>query len=189
MVVLTATPGPGVFATVAKSLSSGFVPASRVVFGIVLGDLVFLTLAMLGLGIVAETLGDTFVLLRWAGALYLIWLGCRLWASPSAAALQQTHSASGGFVSGLLLTLGNPKVMAFYVGFLPTFVDLAHLSLPDIALVASVVSGVLLSVLLAYAYAASYAGGLVRSPLWARSVSRASGATMMGTGAAVATHC
>ena len=61
MFLLAATPGPGVFATVARSLASGFGHATVVVAGIVTGDLVFLLLAIYGLASFAELLGDFFL--------------------------------------------------------------------------------------------------------------------------------
>ena len=82
MFVLAATPGPGVFATVARALASGFVPAAELVVGIVIGDLVYLLLAIFGLGALAAVLGELFVVVKYAGAAYLLWLGWRLWHAP-----------------------------------------------------------------------------------------------------------
>ncbi len=126
--VLAATPGPGVLATVARAMASGFLPASQVVLGIVLGDVVFVLLAIFGLGALASLLGDLFIVVKIGGAAYLIWLGVKLWRSPADVDQpQQTVATSGvsNWLSGLLITLANPKVILFYLGLLPTFIDLA----------------------------------------------------------------
>ena len=166
MFLLAATPGPGVFATVARSMASGFGHAAVVVAGIVTGDLIFLLLAIFGLASFATLLGDLFLLVKIAGGLYLIWLGLRIWSSkPDAVEIHGVRELSWkqNFLSGLVITLGNPKVILFYLGFLPTFLDLATLSTGEVAIVAAVVSVVLGSVMLFYAWSAARARELFRS--------------------------
>ena len=185
MFLLAATPGPGVFATVARSLASGFGHATVVVAGIVTGDLVFLLLAIYGLASFAELLGDFFLFVKIAGGLYLVWLGVRIWNSkPEAVEIHGVRELSWkqNFLSGLVITLGNPKVILFYLGFLPTFLDLAKLSTGDVAIVATVVSVVLGSVMLVYAWSAARARELFRSSRAKRIMNRKAGSVMMATG-------
>ena len=130
MFILAVTPGPGVFATVARSLASGFSHAAMVVAGIVCGDLLFLLLAIYGLSFIADLLGSLFSLVKYVGGLYLVYLGLRIWfSSPQLSQVQGVHELSwkNNFLSGLVITLGNPKVMLFYLGFLPSFLDLQQL--------------------------------------------------------------
>jgi len=70
--VLAASPGPGVFATVARSLASGFRPALAVICGIILGDIIFLLLATFGLSMIAQALGDLFLVVKICGGAYLV---------------------------------------------------------------------------------------------------------------------
>jgi len=189
MFILAATPGPGVLATVARALGSGFAQAAELVLGIVLGDLVYLLLAVFGLGALATVLGDLFVVVKYLGAAYLLWLGWRLWQSPAATGegIAATSSARrSNIISGLLITLANPKVILFYLGLLPTFVDLPALTTGDLVVVVLVVSGVLGATLLAYAWAAARARLLVRNPRVARAMNRTAGGAMMLAGAALA---
>ncbi len=189
MLLLAITPGPGVFATVARALSIGFSRASVVVLGIVAGDLIFLLLAIYGLSAAAELLGGFFAVIRYLGAAYLIWLGIKLWkAKPRAAGVDDTgkHSWQATFFSGLFITLGNPKVILFYLGFLPTFVELPTLTTLDVFAVTTVVSVVLAATLLAYAYAASRARKLFRNPGAERILNRSAGSAMVATGAVLA---
>ena len=79
--------------------------------------------------------------------------------------------------------MGNPKVILFYLGFLPTFVQLDQLSMIDIAVVACVVSFVLGSVMLSYAYTASRARKLFKNENAQKNMNRAAGSAMIATGA------
>ena len=189
MFLLAITPGPGVFATVARALASGFLHASVVVAGIVVGDLTFLLLAIYGLAAVAELMGGFFTLVKFAGAAYLVWLGIRLWRSRAVAteaAPIEEASWWSNFLSGLFITLGNPKVILFYLGFLPAFVDLTTLIMTDVVMIAAVVSLVLGLTMLGYAYAASSARQLFRSPGARQLLNRASGGVMIATGTVLA---
>jgi len=191
MFLLAITPGPGVFATVARALASGFGHAAVVVLGIVLGDLVFLLLAIYGLAAAAGLLGDFFTLVKLGGAAYLAWLGVKLWRSRTIAttttAIEETNW-SANLVSGLVITLGNPKVILFYLGFLPAFVDLQTLQTADVLMIAIVVSLVLGATMLGYAYAAARARRLFQSPKAKRLLNRTSGGVMIATGTVLATR-
>ncbi len=200
MLILAASPGPGVFATVARSLASGFRPALAVITGIVIGDIIYLMFAIWGLSIVAQTLGELFVVVRICGGIYLFWLGLKIWFSKplekeaktktetgtGTGQLKAQHSQSGNIISGLLITLSNPKVILFYCGFLPTFIDLSILKGIDILLIVCVITIVLSSVLTIYAYMASHARLIFSSPRAIKRLNRSAGGVMMATGIAIA---
>ncbi len=192
MMVLAASPGPGVFATVARSLASGFRPALAVILGIVVGDIIYLLFAIFGLSIVARSLEQLFIFVRIAGGIYLFWLGLKIWFSkPPEKVSQQLlapPSQPGNILSGLVITLSNPKVVLFYCGFLPTFIDLSVLELPDIFLIGSVVAIVLSAVLMTYAYMASRARQLFSSQKAVKRLNRSAGGVMMVTGVTIATR-
>jgi threonine/homoserine/homoserine lactone efflux protein len=186
MFVLAITPGPGVFATVSKAIAWGFRKTIPVIAGIVAGDLIFLLLAIWGLAAIAEAFGALFLAIKYFGGAYLIWLGVKLWrANPSAIELRGTKAQSGkmSFLGGLSITLGNPKVILFYLGFLPTFVDLTRLRAIDIIIVACIVSTVLGSVMLSYAFAAAHARRLFKAKNSQKYMNQAAGSVMIGTGA------
>jgi threonine/homoserine/homoserine lactone efflux protein len=191
MFLLAITPGPGVFATVSKALASGFRHAVPVVAGIVVGDLVFLLFAIYGLAVIAETFSLMFTAVKYFGGVYLIWLGIRLWRStPASLEIAESISQSKrfSFFGGLSITLGNPKVILFYLGFLPTFLDLQSLTNLDIAVVAFVVSVVLGAVMLLYAFMASRARELLKSERAQNRMNRTAGSVMIGTGAVLLTR-
>lgn len=185
MFLLAITPGPGVFATVSKALAAGFRHTLPVILGIVLGDLVFLLLAIYGLAAIAESFSALFTVIKYLGAAYLIWLGIKLWCSkPTTDDLEQLAGQSGrfSFLGGLSITLSNPKVILFYMGFLPTFVDLAKLSGMEIIVVAIVVTVVLGAVMMFYAFTASRARKVFKSESAQQTMNRTAGTAMIGTG-------
>ncbi len=186
MFLLAITPGPGVFATVSKALSSGFKHTVPVIIGIVAGDLIFLLFAIYGLAAIAESFNTLFLLIRCLGSGYLVWLGIKLWRSTPAGIdvltiKSQSHKYS--FLGGLSITLGNPKVIIFYLSFLPTFIQLDQLSTVDVVIVASVVSLVLGGVMLFYAYTASRTRELFKSANAQKIMNKTAGTAMIGTGA------
>jgi len=192
MLVLAASPGPGVFATVARALASGFLPALAVIIGIVLGDIIFLMFAFFGLSIIAQALGDLFFIVKICGGAYLIFLGIKIWMREPALASNEDGNHNrpgwGNFVSGLVVTLSNPKVILFYCGFLPTFLDLSALTLSDLALVVGIITIVLACVLSTYALLASRARRMFTNKKAARRLNRAAGGVMIATGVAIATR-
>src|SRR3954468_18636122 len=112
------SPGPGVAALVARVVGRGARGAGAFAAGLVLGDLVWLAAAILGLAVVAQTFHEVFLVIKYAGAAYLLYLAYRMWTAPVAARdIAADTRPDGGlrlFVAGLALTLGNPKVGAFY---------------------------------------------------------------------------
>jgi len=190
MFLLAIAPGPGVFATVARALASGFKHSAVVVAGIVTGDLIFLLFAIFGLSAIAENLHGVFLVIKYIGAGYLIILGIRLWMKkPKQIKISgiKDYSWKSNYLTGLFTTLGNPKVILFYVGFLPTFVDLTSLSGIDVFAIASVVTLVLSATMLSYGFAAANARRIFQSTKSQRIMNRSAGSAMILTGGILAT--
>ena len=190
MLVLAASPGPGVFATTARAMASGFRPALAVIWGIVLGDIIFLLFAAFGLSMVARVLGNLFFLVKICGGAYLVYLGVKIWLQKPELVQSHQNSASrskwGNFVSGIIITLSNPKVILFYCGFLPTFLDLSALTIIDLALVVVIITAVLSGVLITYAYLASRARRMFTNERAVKRLNRAAGGVMVAAGVAIA---
>jgi len=190
MFILAITPGPGVFAAVSQALSSGFRSSLELIAGIVLGDIVFLLLAIFGLSALVHILGDLFFIVRLAGGLYLIWLGWKMFtAMPSVSDTRtegEKSSSTQRFLSGFLITLGNPKVILFYAGFLPTFVDLTCLKAYDILIIAGLIAVILTGVMSAYSYSASMSRKFFTGGKSLRNLNRCAGTVMIVTGMLIA---
>lgn len=183
--VFMATPGPGVLAVVSRALGSSFVHALCMSLGMLAGDVIFLLLAIFGLSIIASTYVTTFAIIKILGGLYLIYLGLKIYLSKTShfdANTKKSNSFTGDFFTGLFITLSNPKVIAFYVGFLPTFVDLSNLSHKDIVLIVFLVLSVLSSILLLYAYFASRAKEVMKRKRTQKIIGRISGSVMILVG-------
>ena len=189
MILLSLTPGPGCFAVIARALSGGFRSGMAAVAGLVLGDILYLVLAVVGLSALAMVMGEFFLIVKVLGAAYLIWLGVRCWRAPlrpgEVAPSSDRRGLWRSFALGFFVTLGNAKVILFYVAFVPSFVELARLSAWDVVLLAAVVATALVVVLGGYALLAARAGRLFRSARAQRRLNRVSGGLLMGAGVAV----
>ncbi len=187
--VLAVTPGPGMFATISRSLASGFASSLGVIAGIVTGDIIFLVFAILGMSAISQAMGNFFVVVKIIGGAYLIFLGVKIWRSKPVS-VQQTNDNKGtnygNYFSGLVITLSNPKVILFYCGFLPAFMDLPSLSGADFCIVAITVSIVLSSVLICYAYLANRARVFFSSTRSVKRLNKTAGGVMIATGVAIA---
>lgn len=185
MFILAVTPGPGVFAVIASSLAAGFRKSVGLILGIVLGDTIFLMFSIFGLAVVAEKMGEFFIIVKYCGSFYLIYLGIRIIISKESGHTEK-ESSGGTFLSGLFITLSNPKVILFYCGFLPAFMDLNSLKLTDIVIVTFIIVSVLSSVLLFYSYLAGSARRMIKNRRSVRILNRVAGSVMIGSGVALA---
>jgi threonine/homoserine/homoserine lactone efflux protein len=187
-----ATPGPGVTALLARSLAHGMRGAPAYIAGFLIGDLTWFIGAAAGLAALAHTAQALFLVIRYAGALFLLYLAYRLWTAPATpiekGAVPPAQSASGAFLASLMLTLGNPKPMLFFIALLPAVVHMQELRLPDYALIAGAICVILPAVLAAYALAASRARGFFRNRQALRYLNRGAALALSGAAAAVVNH-
>ncbi len=190
--IAVASPGPGVASVVARSLGRGVSGAPAFIAGFVAGDLIWFTLAATGLAVLAQTAYTVFVIVRYAGAAYLLYLAWRLWTTApkalDAAARQPRERPLQLFLGSLALTLGNPKTMVFFLAVLPTMVELKGLTLTGFLEIALVIAAVLPLVLGAYAVFAARARARLSRPQTVRWVQRGTGLVMAGAAVAVATR-
>jgi threonine/homoserine/homoserine lactone efflux protein len=186
--ILGLSPGPAVFATIARSLSLGLGRTYLFIAGIIFGDILFSLLAMRGLATLAARQSLIFTGLTMLGGGYLIYLGVQslyhLKKGPEPPR-NDSEKPTQLIVSGFLLTASNPKDLLFFVGFLPLFIDLTIANTGDMLLASSVIALSFLATLSLYAIAANYVRILFKSEniiLW---LHRIAGLLMMGVGIAV----
>lgn len=178
-------PGPGVAAVVARALGGGFWGAVPMVLGILAGDLIYLVFALFGLAAIAAWFGPIFVIVRWAGAAYLLYIAWQFWTAKPGAEQIRAKSESGWrtFLAGFALTMGNPKTIVFYLALLPTVIPLDRpitpLAFTELVLIVVVV---LLLIGLGYAALAAAARELFKSHTAIRRLNRAA-ALMMASAA------
>ena len=124
--LLGLTPGPNMSLIVANTLSTGLAAGLFTLAGTTTGLALLVAGAVMGMSSVMVFMSEWFDVVRFAGALYLVWLGARqLWQFWQAERAEKTASVSRGncYVQGLLVSLSNPKVMLFLGAFLPQFID------------------------------------------------------------------
>jgi len=182
-------PGPGVAAVVARALGGGFRAAFPMVLGILVGDLVYLVFALFGLAAIATWFGPIFVVIKWASALYLLYIAWQFWsAKPGAEQIGAKKDASRWktFVSGFLLTMGNPKTIVFYLALLPTVVPLDKpITVLGFTELTAIVVVVLLIIGCGYAGLAAIARDFFTSSRALRNLNRTAGVIMAGAAAFV----
>jgi threonine/homoserine/homoserine lactone efflux protein len=188
--IAAASPGPGIAAIVARVLGRG--PQGAVAFsiGVALGDVVWLTFAILGLAAIAQAFHGVFLAIKYAGAAYLLYIAYKLWTAPIEALDTKAETAaerpSRLLLGGLALTLGNPKPIVFYLALLPTLLDLTQVTILGYAELVAATFAVLALVFAIYIGLAARARRLFTSPKALRILNKSTGAVMAGAAAAIA---
>ena len=130
--IFVITPGPGVAAMIARGLGTGLRGALPYALGFMLGDMVWFTIAATGLAALAHQFALAFMVVKYAGCAYLIYLAWKIWRSPphvtDIAQANVATAAWPSFIGALTLCLGNPKVIVFFVSIMPLVVDVTHVT-------------------------------------------------------------
>jgi threonine/homoserine/homoserine lactone efflux protein len=191
MTLLSLSPGPGLAAILSRTWTSGLGAGFAVTAGLVVGDFLFLGIAAIGLTAIATTLGPLFQIVKYAGALYLIWLGVKLILAASKPLIVEASPPvhPGRDVGmGLLVTLGNPKPILFYSALLPTFLDVTAIGIGDFLLLGAVVVAVSFTVYGGYMVLADRSRRMLASTAVVRRLNQATGAVLVGSGIVVASR-
>ena len=178
--VLFLIPGPIVTLVIATSVNKGLRAGLVTVAGTSCGTAVLLAVIALGLSWILNHALYWFELLRWVGALYLVWLGIQAWRGAAGAPLRPNDRVQFG--RGFLVALSNPKTIAFFTAFLPQFVDPGLPVAPQLAVMCAV--SVLLGALSDSGWAILAGLGRVwfMKPERAKLLGRLSGLTLIGGG-------
>jgi threonine/homoserine/homoserine lactone efflux protein len=126
-VLILIIPGPTIILVISRAATHGRRSIIPLVAGVFCGDFTAMTLSLLGLGAVVSASAAVFSVLKWIGALYLIYLGIRQWQLGSGnepiGNKRENTSARSLFGNLFVVTALNPKSIAFFVAFLPQFID------------------------------------------------------------------
>jgi len=187
-----ATPGPGIAALVARVIGHGLKGVGPFILGFVAGDIVWLSVAATGLAVIAHEFAGLFLVLKFAGAAYLLFVAWGLARAPSAmapgAAPPSVATGFRAFLGGFTLTTSNPKVIVFFLSILPLAVDLEKLTLLSFLEIASLSVVVLSATLATYALAANRARGWMLSTRAMGLPRRAMAGVMAGVAVAIVTR-
>jgi threonine/homoserine/homoserine lactone efflux protein len=188
--VIAAVPGPGIFYVAARTLSGGRKAGIASTFGTALGGLVHVIAGALGVSAVILASAELFTALKFAGALYLVWLGIRTFREGRQTMPEAVKpvGAAPAFREGVLVEALNPKTAAFFLAFIPHFIDVSgdHPALQFIALgLISVALNTLADVVVVM-MAATARNGLVRRPHLLQRLRQGSGLFIAGLGISLA---
>lgn len=191
LLIAAAIPGPGITASVGKALGTGFTPAFYFASGIVLGDLTYLTLAILGLSAIASIFAGFFTFVKFAGAAYLAWLAWTFWQAGIDLEKIDTPKGRGfwhSLIGGYMLTLGNPKTIIFYMALLPTVVNLETVTFQRYLILALLTILALYAIIIPYIALAARARTFLRNPKAVRLLNRGAATAMLGAAAFIVTR-
>lgn len=190
LAVASGSPGPSIAALVARVLARGPGAVLPFLAAMWIGEALWLSAAVFGLAVIAQAFQTAFALLKWAGIAYLGWLAWKTWCAPVSeeGGLPATDTPLRLFAAGLAVTLGNPKIMVFYLALLPAIVDLAAVDAAGWAALTLAMLAVLVVVDLAWVLAAARARALFRSPSRRRLANRLSAGLMASAAAAMASR-
>lgn len=188
--VVAAVPGPGIFYVAARTLSGGKRAGFASTFGTALGGLVHVIGGALGVSALILASAELFTALKFAGALYLVWLGIKTFREARDVAKQAVTTAptQQAFREGVLVEALNPKTAAFFLAFIPQFVDPAsgHVALQFITLGLISVTLNTVADIVVVMMAATARSGLTRRPDLLQRLRQGSGLFIAGLGISLA---
>jgi threonine/homoserine/homoserine lactone efflux protein len=184
-------PGPSIAALVARVLASGPRDVIPFLAAMWIGEGLWLGAAAFGLSVLAQTFHAGFIVLKYCGVAYLLYLALKMWRA--AGRHQERPETPRGspmqmFFTGLAITIGNPKLMVFYLALLPSIINLKTLTPAGFGILLLTMMIVLAGVDLAWVLLAHGASRFIRSRSSVKVISRLGAAAMGGAAVAIATR-
>lgn len=189
---LSLSPGPAVFLVVSQGIRGGFRSSIAGSLGILTGNAIYFALSALGIGAVLVASTTLFLIIKWCGAAYLIFLGAQLlWQSlrqqdEAIADTQVETQRSMLFRQGVLMQLANPQAIMYFVAILPQFMDVHAAPLPQLLLLGFISIFIEFPILLVYGWLAEKGGSVMRRGRFAQWSDRVGGAFLIGAGVKLA---
>ena len=191
LLVASGSPGPSVAALVARVLARGYRDILPFLAALWIGELIWLSFAVLGLSAIANSFHLLFTIIKYVGVVYLLYLAWKMWHAPvdvDAETIPDTKSGVRMFIAGMTMTMGNPKIMLFYMALVPTVIDLASVSLFGWFELSVALMVVLVAVDLTWVFMASRLRHLIRSRRAMKIANRTSATVMVGAAVAIASR-
>jgi threonine/homoserine/homoserine lactone efflux protein len=183
------TPGPVWVALLARALSGGFHAAWPLALGVVVGDVLWPLLAVLGVSWLVSTFTGFLLVLKGVASLVFIAMGVLILRNADVSIAADSRLTRpgmwAGFVAGLAVILGNPKAILFYMGMLPGFFDLTALTAADIAAICALSALVPLLGNLVLALSVDRVRRLMTSPRALRRTNLAAGWLLIAVGCVI----
>lgn len=179
------TPGPGVFATIAKAMTQGSWSTLPLAIGLAIGDTIYMTFSAYGLSALATNFNTLFTIVKVVGAGYLFYLAYKMWTTvppvmdSSPLPVKGKHEGIKSMTSGFLISISNPKVILFYLSLLPSFFPVTNMTGLDIIVLSAVIFICAITGMMLYAFMAGYAQNQLKSAKARQKFNRV-GASFMG---------
>ena len=191
--LISLSPGSGAISCMAAGVRYGYRRAVWNILGLQLGVLLILVVVAAGLGALLAASNVAFTLVKWLGALYLVWLGIEQWRAParpvvpSEAGERPTATRRELVLRGFLVNATNPKGIVFMLAVLPQFIDPAKPQVAQYAICAATLFVTDLVVMNGYTGLAARLLRGLREPSHVKWMNRAFGGLFMAAGAVLAT--
>lgn len=191
---LLVLPGPTIMMVLSYALTQGRRVAVASALGVAAGDLLAMTLSVIGLGALFLASATAFTLLKWVGAVYLVYLGVKMLLStlgkqnaPTLLDKPADQSAGKVFRDLTTVTALNPKSNTFFVAFVPQFIDPNASFAPQAAILIATFVGIAALNALIFAFAANALRSRITKPSVLTWLTRAGGGTLITMGILTAT--
>ena len=189
-IILSVTPGPGVFSSISSGLHHGFRLGLWNGVGMQAANLVYVAVVALGLGAILLASETLFSIVKWLGVIYLVYLGVVTWrAKPIGFEDSRDDDAHGAreiFVRGFLVNITNPKGIIFFAAIFPQFIDVARPQLAQYLILGATTFVTDLAIMMGYTALAAKAFAVMREPAHLRWVNRGLGGMFVAAGVALA---
>ncbi len=190
-IILSVSPGPGVFSSISSGLHHGFRLGLWNGVGMQAANVIWVAVVSLGLGAILLASETLFSLVKWAGVAYLIYLGIITWRAPPKGFAEERNdhetTARGIFMRGFWVNATNPKGIIFFAAILPQFIDVSRPQLAQYAILAFTTFAVDLATMMAYTALAARVLAVMRDERHLRIVNRTLGGAFVAAGVALAT--
>ena len=189
-IILSVSPGPGVFSSISSGLHHGFRLGLWNGVGMQMANFLMVIVVAFGLGTILLASETLFAAVKWAGVIYLIYLGIATWRAPARGFEEDkndnAHTAREVFMRGFWVNATNPKGIIFFAAILPQFIDIARPQLPQYAILAATTFAVDLAVMMGYTALAAKVLRVMKDPAHLRWVNRTLGGAFVAAGVALA---
>ena len=189
-ILLSLTPGPGVFSSISSGLNHGFRLGWWNGLGMQAANMVYVAVVAVGLGAILLASETLFTVVKWLGVAYLIYLGIVTWrAEPQGFEAERQDNAVTAreiFTRGFLVNITNPKGIIFFAAIFPQFIDIARPQLPQYLILGATTFATDLAIMMGYTALAAKVFRAMRDPSRLRWVNRGLGGMFVAAGVALA---
>jgi len=190
--IVTSLPGPTMLLVMGHAMVFSSKKTLITISGVILADCILLCLTLIGVGTVLYSSAVAFNFMKWLGVAYLIYIGVKQWREKSLSSgdpvtTSKVESSKRMFLQGFLTTLLNPKLIGFFMAFLPQFISDEQSMLPQVIALVSTFLCIVFIILSGYSLLAGQMRKWLKHPRVMGIINKISGATLIGAGLMTAT--